>query len=66
MEKIHPPSTKIVIFQTIDGEEHHGFYVKDINKHITGVNRWKDANTEKWYDDKEISNWRYFKHYPDY
>ena len=63
-DKAHPPSTKIVIFWTEDGEEHRGFYVKNINKYISGVKRWKDVNTDIWYDDSEVTDWKYMEHYP--
>lgn len=58
-EKIngHPPSTELVVFETEDGKPHHGFYVKDINKYIKNVNRWKDINTGQWFDDNQIEDW---------
>lgn len=62
--KAHPPSTKLVIFWTKEGI-HEGFYVKNINKYISGVRRWKDVRTETWYDDDEVTNWKYFEHWPE-
>lgn len=60
----NPPSTKLVVFYTKnkDGGEdifHEGFFVKDINKHITNVNRWKDTVTDIWYDDDQVTYWFY-------
>ena len=57
--KIYPPSTESVIFYTNDKGEHEGFFVKDINKYITNVNRWKDTNTNEWFDDDAVIQWSY-------
>ena len=37
-----------------------GFFVKDINKYIRNVNRWKDVSTGKWHDDSEVMAWMPF------
>lgn len=52
-----PPSTKKVTFKTKDGVPHNGFYLKDINQFIRNVNRWKDTDTDRWYDDSEVVEW---------
>ena len=59
MEYEYPASTAPVRFKTKDGKTHNGFYVKDINKHIRNVNRWKDKETNKWFDDIEVAGWEY-------
>ena len=41
----------------VDGEAHIGFYIKNINKYVTNVNRWKDVDSEEWYDDKDVEGW---------
>jgi len=61
-KKAYPPSTKEVIFYTEEGGEkvkHNGFFVSNINKYITNVNRWKDTDTNKWYDDDAVIQWSY-------
>ena len=62
----NPSSTKLVVFYTKneDGKEdifHEGFFVKDINKHIRNVKRWKDDVTGIWYDDDQVTYWFYPK-----
>ena len=58
-EDKHPPSTKRVYFYTGDDPiAHRGFFVKNINKHVCGVNRWKDIDTNVWYDDQEVISWK--------
>lgn len=52
-----PPSTKRVTFWTKGGVEHKGFFLKDANKYVRNVNRWKDEVTGKWYDDTEVTCW---------
>lgn len=52
-----PPSTKIIRFKTNDGW-HVGFFLKDANKYVRNVNRWKDSETRKWYDDDEVKEWK--------
>lgn len=54
-----PPSTVEVRFFTIDGKTHRGFFLKDANKFVRNVNRWKDKNTNKWYDDDLVTDWEY-------
>ena len=39
------------------GEVVEAFYVKDINKYIRGVNRWKNVRTGKWMDDEQVVEW---------
>ena len=56
---MRPPSTRIIYFWTKDGTKHTGFFVKDINRYVKNVNRWKDTDTETWYDDTEVETWRY-------
>ena len=56
MEKEHPPSSRKVIFY-VNGETHIGFYLKDINKYVTNVNRWKDIDSSIWFDDDEVEGW---------
>lgn len=53
-----PPSTKRVTFWTKGGVEHKGFFLKDANKFVRNVNRWKDEDTGKWYDDSEVTDWK--------
>ena len=55
--KGRPPSTKRIRFKTKDGW-HIGFFIKDVNKYVRNVNRWKDAETRKWYDDDEVMEWK--------
>lgn len=54
---MRPPSTKRIRFKTHDGEWHNGFFLKDANKFVRNVNRWKDTDTGRWYDDEEITEW---------
>lgn len=57
MEKEYPPPTTPIKFTTKDGKEHNGFFVKDINKYIRNVNRFKDVDIGKWFDDDEVESW---------
>ncbi|MBO7450878.1 MAG: hypothetical protein J6U54_10975 [Clostridiales bacterium] len=41
----------------VNGETHIGFYLKDINKYVTNVNRWKDIDSSIWFDDDEVEGW---------
>ena len=52
-----PPSTKHVTFRTSDGVIHNGFYLKDANKYVRDVNRWKDTESGKWFDNDEVVEW---------
>ena len=52
----HPPSTRNVRFKT-DAGWHDGFYLKDANKYIKNICRWKDAKDGKWYDDRNVIEW---------
>ena len=52
-----PPSTKRVRFKTKDGVPHNGFYLKDANQFVRNVNRWKDTDTDKWYDGEDVIEW---------
>lgn len=54
--KMHPPSTQVVHFWTKDGR-HTGFFMKHANAFVRNVNRWKDTDTGKWYDDSEVTTW---------
>ena len=68
MDKEHPPSTKRVLFKTqfVKNEDtgeyeagwHEGFFLKDANKFVRNVNRWKDTNTHKWFNDEDVIDWR--------
>lgn len=53
----HPASTKRIVFRTKDGVEHKGFFLKDANKYVRNVNRWKDTDTGAWHDDGEVIAW---------
>ena len=55
----YPPSTEKIFFWTSDGKKHYGFFVKDINKFIKNVNRWKDADKNIWYKNEEVMGWEY-------
>ena len=59
MEKEYPASTAPVRFITKDGKAHNGFYLKDANKYVRNVNRWKDQKTDEWFDDIEVIGWEY-------
>ncbi len=54
-----PPSTKPVEFKTIDGKIHRGFFLRDANKYVRGVNRWKDTERDAWFDDDRVVAWGY-------
>lgn len=56
MKGSYPPSTKTVRFRTDDGW-HTGFFLKDANKFVRNVNRWKDKETKTWYDDRQVIEW---------
>lgn len=60
-KKRRPPHTKRVTFLTKEGT-HNGFFVKDINKYIRNVNRWKDTDSGRWYDDKDVIEWQEEEH----
>ena len=70
-DDIYPASTKRVYFRThfMQDEEtgdweagwHYGFYLKDANKYVKGVHRWKDLDRHKWYDDKDVIEWMEIK-----
>lgn len=55
---MRPPSTKKIVFQTKDGVTHNGFFLKDANRYVRNVNRWKDTDTNVWYDDSEVISYR--------
>ena len=57
----HPASTVPVLFQTVDGIMHKGFFLKDINKHVRGVNKWKDTLHAMWYLDEDVVDWTYYE-----
>ena len=38
------------------GEITKAFYVRDINKYVRGVNRWK-LEDGKWVDDEQVVQW---------
>ena len=52
-----PPSTKPVTFKTADGKLHNGFYLRDANRFVRGVNRWKDTDLDAWFDDDVVIAW---------
>lgn len=54
-----PPSTKNILFRTSDGKLHNGFYLKDANRYVRGVNRWKDTDLDAWFDDDVVIAWGY-------
>lgn len=54
-----PPSTKPVVFKTADGKLHNGFYLKDANRFVRNVNRWKDTDLDAWFDDDAVIAWGY-------
>ena len=49
-----PPSTKPVEFKTVDGKIHRGFFLRDANRYVRGVNRWKDTERDAWFDDDVV------------
>lgn len=55
--KGRPPSTKRIQFKTKDGW-HVGFFLKNANQFVRNINRWKDEDTKKWYDDDEVEEWK--------
>ena len=54
-----PPSTRPVNFRTDDGKLHHGFFLRDANKYVRAVNRWKDTDIDAWFDDDRVVAWGY-------
>lgn len=54
-----PTSTRPVHFVTLDGRSHHGFYLRDANRYVRGVNRWKDTDLNAWFDDDVVTAWGY-------
>jgi hypothetical protein len=54
-----PPSTKNILFRTSDGKLHNGFFLKDANRYVRGVNRWKDTDLDAWFDDDVVTAWGY-------
>lgn len=52
-----PPSTKPIVFRTKDGRLHNGFYLKDANRYVRGVNRWKDTDLDVWFNDDDVTVW---------
>lgn len=52
-----PPSSRPVEFKTVDGKIHRGFYLKDANKYVRNVNRWKDTDLDVWFDDDRVVAW---------
>lgn len=55
-DKKRPPSTRPVLFRTSEGW-HRGFYLKDVNKYVKGINRWKDTETGEWIQDEDVPEW---------
>lgn len=55
-DKKRPPSTRPVLFRTSEGW-HRGFYLKDVNKYVKGINRWKDTETGEWIQDEDVQEW---------
>lgn len=59
-----PPSTKTIYFWTKDSKiVHRGFFMKHANAFVRNVSRWKDIDTNKWYDDDEVIEWDYIQTY---
>ena len=56
-KKIYPKSTVPLVFVTKDGVLHPGFFLKDANKYLRNINRWKDTESGKWFDDEEVVGW---------
>lgn len=57
--KTYPSSTRKIYFRTGSNEGwHEGFYLKDVNRFVRNVNRWKDTKERKWYDDADVVEWR--------
>lgn len=54
----HPPSTERVLFRIKNGGWHEGFFLKDANRYVRNVNRWKDTNSKRWYEDSDVLEWR--------
>lgn len=64
----HPASTKRVLFRTQFVKDpdtgdwvsgwHEGFFLKDANKYVKNICRWKDCNEHRWYDDKDVIEWK--------
>ena len=52
-----PPSTRPVEFKTDDGKIHNGFFLRDANRYIRSVNRWKDTDRNVWFDDDRVVAW---------
>ena len=63
-EKEHPPSASPIRFRTSDGIQQLGFFIKDINKYVRNVNRWKDVDSGKWYDDRDVIGWEDIPSWP--
>ena len=71
-EKEHPASTRPVYFRTkfVQDEDtgdweagwHKGFYLKDANKYVRNVNRWKDTEHCRWYNDSDVVDWKEQEH----
>lgn len=57
----YPPSTLMVRFYTNNGQAHIGFFLKNVNKYVTGINLWKDIYEDQWYDIDEVSDWEVLK-----
>lgn len=54
-----PPQHRVVDIMLKDGAVLNASFLKDINKYIRNVNRWRIIETGKYIDDKEVKQWRY-------
>lgn len=53
-----PPQNKGVEVLLQNGEVKKASWLKDINKYVRNVNRWRIIDTGKYVDDIEVKEWR--------
>ena len=58
-----PPAGRQCEIKTVGGEVYEAVYVKDINRFLRDINRWRRTQEgltkkEKWIDDNKVVAWR--------
>lgn len=52
-----PPQFREVLIELKGGEIVKAYFLKNINKYVRGVNRWRLIGNGKYIPDKEVKKW---------
>ena len=56
--KNKPPQFRIVEIELLKGDIVQAYFLKDINRYVRNVNRWRLIGNGKYIPDKEVLKWR--------